>query len=223
MAAVLWVSPPRDADKPIDLEQQGNGSKPRRIGYRLTWDAISQSPIYEYRLWLRPRGQPEISWINLIIPSNSSTGSSPSLHSHGYELSDLATGVVYQVSVQSRNRFGWSAASNTVYLSGGEDPELDYDNIDNVSSTTTTTSAPITSSVAIPVSTEITESTVSETVEDNQPTLPALVIDPVSVHHHGTHQEVQTTTLEPPTQETSTTPKTCSPGNNLKSPIQSIH
>ena len=103
----------------------------------LTWDAVSLSPIYEYRLWLRPRGQPEISWVNLIISSNSSTAgtSSPSLHSHGNELSDLATGIVYQVSVQSSNRFGWSAESNTVNLSGGEDQEVtDYDDTDITSS-----------------------------------------------------------------------------------------
>lgn len=264
MAAVLWISPPRGASKLIDSEQQEDDEikAGRRIGYRLTWDAVSLSPIYEYRLWLRPRGQPEISWVNLIIPSNSSTGSSsPSLHSHGYELSDLATGIVYQVSVQSRNRFGWSAESNTVNLSGGEDPEVtDYDNSDITSSssahiipveqssgtapettstttTTTTTIAPTTTTTAttttatttttttaaasttVPViitsdasstfdenestiesNVEVTET--EETTEDNQSTLPALVIDAVSVDQHGTHEEVETS----PTTEISTSP-----------------
>lgn len=239
MAAVLWVSPPRDNSELVDH----NGK--RRITYRLTWDAVSQSPIYEYRLWLRPRGQPETSWINLIIPSNSSQGSSSSLHSHGYELSDLATGVVYQISVQSRNRFGWSAESNTVFLSGGEDPELDYDTTEDkissssttsftmtstTSTTTTTTLTPTMAPTMAPTSplmssstvvdssvttvqleTEVTNptdtisslSTDNEQTDDNQSTLPALVIDPESVQQHGTHQELQTTTIDPPTQAVS--------------------
>ena len=259
MAAVLWISPPRGANKLVDSEQQEDDDrKGRRIGYRLLWDAVSLSPIYEYRLWLRPRGQPEISWVNLIIPSNSSTGSSsPSLHSHGYELSDLAIGIVYQVSVQSRNRFGWSAESNTVNLSGGEDPEVtDYDDNTSTStsvsssipveqssssapdttstSTTTTTTASTTTTVptiitsdgssifddnesTIEVNVEITET--EETTEDNQSTLPALVIDPVSVDHHGTHEEVLTSpTMESsisPTQSSSQSPadgELCLPG-----------
>ena len=191
MAAVLWISPPRGANKLIDSEQQeDDDSKGRRIGYRLTWDAVSLSPIYEYRLWLRPRGQPEISWVNLIIPSNSSTwSSSPSLHSHGYELSDLATGIVYQVSVQSRNRFGWSAESNTVNLSGGEDPEVtDYDNTDITSSasnipveqssgaapetTSATTTTTTVSSTTVPI---IITSDGSSTLDDNESTVEASI------------------------------------------------
>jgi hypothetical protein len=41
-----------------------------------------------------------------------------------------------------------------------------------------------------------------ETTEDNQSTLPALVIDAVSVDQHGTHEEVETS----PTTEISTSP-----------------
>ena len=244
MAAVLWVSPPREKIDP-DLV---NGGQTKRIGYRLTWDVVSISPIYEYRLWLKPRGQPETNWINLIIPSNSSTSSS-SLQSHGYELSDLTPGVVYQVSIQSRNRFGWSAESNTVYLSGGEDPELDYDAEDGsrrttapVTTTTTTAAATVSirreqttkemiltshsESTTLSSSSVSSEATAQSSIEvgvgggggssapsiDNEmteeenelpPTLPALVIDPVSVQHHGTHLEVQTTTLDTPTQAAS--------------------
>ena len=176
MAAVLWISPPRGANKLVDSEQQeDDDSKGRRIGYRLLWDAVSLSPIYEYRLWLRPRGQPEISWVNLIIPSNSSTGSSsPSLHRHGYELSDLAIGIVYQVSVQSRNRFGWSAESNTVNLSGGEDPEVtDYD--DNTStSTSVSSSIPVEQSSSSAPDTTST-STTTTTTASTTTTVPTII------------------------------------------------
>ena len=106
--AVLRVAPPRDGNR---LEEEGHT-------FRLIWDVISHSAIYEYRLWMRPKGQSEDKWINMIIPAPA-TASMSFLHSHSYALSDLGHSVVYSITVQSRNRFGWSRESNRVDLSGG--------------------------------------------------------------------------------------------------------
>ena len=154
----------------FDDDHDINGNKRRH--YQLIWDVVSYSPIYEYKLWLRPResiknnnnnnnnnnnkrqqqqtgggasSRDRAPHTNIIVPSSSAPAGT-FMHSHGYVLTDLAIGIVYKVTVQSRNRFGWSQESNGVYLSGGgpdnddDDIELDYQNEDhNQTSTSTAT------------------------------------------------------------------------------------
>ena len=181
VAAVLRVAPPRDGMNRLtsgedpDGQFVGNLKGQPRVVYHLIWDVMSHSPIYEYRLWLRPVNSPPATWINLIIPTTSSStgsllGSSSSfLHSHQYMLSDLKPGVVYLVSVQSRNRFGWSAESNVLHLTG--DPEvLDYH--DEQQGPTTAPTVRFTS-----------RKTAATTLSAVQ------VIDSVSVQQRGTHEE----------------------------------
>jgi len=129
----------------FDDDHDIDGNKRRH--YQLIWDVVSYSPIYEYKLWLRPResiknkqttkqsqqmkpsNRDRAPHTNIIVPSSSAPAGT-FMHSHGYVLTDLAIGVVYKVTVQSRNRFGWSVESNAVFLSGGgsddDDGELDY-------------------------------------------------------------------------------------------------
>lgn len=94
--------------------------KGRHSCYHLAWEAMSRSPIYEYKLWLKPSGYPKSNWTGIIVPSNSSalTIDAGSQHKSAYDLCDLARNVVYDVTVQSRNRFGWSDESNALLLSG---------------------------------------------------------------------------------------------------------
>jgi len=145
----------------FDDDHDIDGNKRRH--YQLIWDVVSYSPIYEYKLWLRPREsiknkqptskQPQKAinrdrapHTNIIVPSSSAPAGT-FMHSHGYVLTYLAIGVVYKVTVQSRNRFGWSVESNAVFLSGGgsddDDDELDYHEDQNhtSSSTSVTTTA----------------------------------------------------------------------------------
>jgi len=113
-SASLRVAPPRDGNQ---LETEG-----RR--HRLIWEVISHTSIIEYRLWLRPRDQKKDKWINITIglPSASTTSF---LHSYSYILSTPVTdgndGTIYEITVQSRNKFGWSNESNAVRVTVGED------------------------------------------------------------------------------------------------------
>jgi len=120
--ASLRVAPPRDGNQ---LETEG-----RR--HRLIWEVISHTPIIEYRLWLRPRDQKKDKWINITIglPSASTTSF---LHSYSYILSTPVTdgndGTIYEITVQSRNKFGWSAESNVVRITVGTEQDAgDADN-----------------------------------------------------------------------------------------------
>lgn len=145
---MLRVAPPREGNMLLNFDNDHDIDGNKRRHYQLIWDVVSYSPIYEYKLWLRPREsiknkqsttkQPQqqkpgnrdrAPHTNIIVPSSSAPAGT-FMHSHGYVLTDLATGVVYKVTVQSRNRFGWSVESNAVFLSGGgsddDDGELDY-------------------------------------------------------------------------------------------------
>ena len=149
----------------FDDDHDIDGNKRRH--YQLIWDVVSYSPIYEYKLWLRPResiknkqttkqsqqmkpsNRDRAPHTNIIVPSSSAPAGT-FMHSHGYVLTDLAIGVVYKVTVQSRNRFGWSVESNAVFLSGGgsddDDGELDYheDQQTNQTSSSSTSVRPTT-------------------------------------------------------------------------------
>jgi len=119
-AAELRVAAARDGNR---LETEG-----RR--HRLIWECVSHSGIIEYRLWLRPVNQKKDKWINITIglPSASTTSF---LHSYSYVLatpaSDNNDGVVYDITVQARNKFGWSAESNVVHVTVATERTNDAD------------------------------------------------------------------------------------------------
>lgn len=152
VSATLRVDPPRDGNQ---LEMEG-----RR--HRLVWEVTSHTPIIEYRLWLHPRNQ-EDKWINITIglPSESTT---PFSHTHFYILSTPATdgndGVVYEITVESRNKFGWSAASNTVLVTVGSGHDTGY--TENNCITSSITEQPIKSTTTVEDSSPQDESIVAE-------------------------------------------------------------
>lgn len=95
--------------------------------HNLIWQVESFSALIEYKLKFRkiPSGNitptrryPNLTWSELIIPSDGSAGP---LHSIGYTLQGLQSASVYEVMVLARNRYGWSDASNILrFATGGE-------------------------------------------------------------------------------------------------------
>lgn len=95
--------------------------------YNLIWTTESFSPIVEYRLKFRQVQLGNVvmenrhfdgRWRELTIPGEASDGP---LHSIGYVLRGLTAGKVYEVSVASRNRYGWSDNSRVVKFHTGQE------------------------------------------------------------------------------------------------------
>lgn len=76
---------------------------------------------YFFQIDLEP-----VEWSKLIIPADSEI--SRSIHTMSYTLSGLSPSTVYEASVLSRNRFGWSRPSHVFRFStlGGGKMILKY-------------------------------------------------------------------------------------------------
>ncbi|XP_067006796.2 igLON family member 5 isoform X2 [Anabrus simplex] len=97
--------------------------------YTLIWEVDSYSPIIEYNLLFRKyhEGTRPGPWVKLIIPADG--GYVPGqLHSKSYTLTGLDSSSTYEVTLLSRNVFGWSRPSSVLRFStageGVEDNEL---------------------------------------------------------------------------------------------------
>ncbi|XP_053680258.1 neuronal growth regulator 1 [Anopheles nili] len=100
--------------------------------HNFIWQTESFSTLIEYKLKFRrvPSGNvtpfrrtlPQLAWNELIIPSDGSYGP---LYSIGYTLKGLQPTSVYEVIVQSRNRYGWSDPSNILRFATGGEIEID--------------------------------------------------------------------------------------------------
>lgn len=95
----------------------------RSIGrtFNLLWQTESYSPISEYRLKFRPesrRRKVVDDWREITIPAEFSDAP---IHTAAYSLPGLDIGIVYEVAVMSRNRYGWSEMSKVYrFAIGGE-------------------------------------------------------------------------------------------------------
>ncbi|XP_037024959.1 protein amalgam isoform X2 [Bradysia coprophila] len=113
--------------------------------HNLIWQTESLSQIFEYKLKFRqiPSGNitpmnrhTTIDWNELVIPSELSEGP---IHTIGYTLRGLMPASIYDVAVQSRNRYGWSDNSRIIRFATGGEIELpnlstetiDYEPIDD--------------------------------------------------------------------------------------------
>lgn len=96
--------------------------------FNLLWQTESYSPISEYRLKFRlvklnrilakPRTAALTDWREITIPGEYSEAP---IHTAAYSLPGLDVGTLYEVAVQSRNRYGWSEMSKTYrFATGGE-------------------------------------------------------------------------------------------------------
>lgn len=146
---------------------EGTNDEKDKSCYHLAWEAVSLSPIYEYKLWLKPNGYPQSNWTIIIVPSNSSalTFNAGSQHKNAYDLCDLARNVVYDVTVQSRNRFGWSNESNALLLSGEQEESSspNHDEPTELSSPVTATTIVTTTPQSTTVLSSTTEVTAAST------------------------------------------------------------
>ncbi|XP_046676192.1 neurotrimin-like isoform X3 [Homalodisca vitripennis] len=80
--------------------------------YTLIWEVESYSAIIEYKLLFKKhQGSSEMTdWTEIIVPADSS--SPGPIHSQSYTLWGLQESTVYEASVLSRNKFGWSRPSH---------------------------------------------------------------------------------------------------------------
>ena len=197
------MSPPRDG-----FPQEGSDR------HRLIWDVVSYSPIYEFRLWLRPHGKDKDHWINIIIPATA-VATSSFLHSHMYTIQDLGAKTIYEITVQSRNRFGWSEESNIVYLSGNMEDELDEEEsnlilpstTEKILTTTTTESDPTTTTTETPevlTTEQLATTTLLPTTTVPMPTSTPLPITTTSLPITTTLLPITTTSLPISTTSTAT-------------------
>lgn len=89
--------------------------------FNLLWQTESYSPISEYRLKFRHgtrRGRKSDEWREITIPAEYSDAP---IHTAAYSLPGLEIGSVYEVSVMSRNRYGWGEVSQVYrFATGGE-------------------------------------------------------------------------------------------------------
>ena len=88
--------------------------------FNLLWQTESYTPISEYRLKFRLfRGRRNNDdWREITIPAEYSDAP---IHTAAYRLPGLDIGVVYEVAVVSRNRYGWGEQSKIYrFATGGE-------------------------------------------------------------------------------------------------------
>lgn len=101
--------------------------------FNLLWQTESYSPISEYRLKFRVVKLNRImtmhgkmaalsDWREITIPGEYSEAP---IHTAAYSLPGLEAGTVYEVAVQSRNRYGWSEMSKTYRFAAGGEGDFD--------------------------------------------------------------------------------------------------
>lgn len=122
--------------------------------HNFIWQTESFSPLIEYKLKFRrvPSGNvtparrsfQQLSWSELIIPSDGSYGP---LHSIGYTLQGLQPTSVYEVIVLSRNRYGWSDPSNILRFATGGEVEIDPMEVPDGGPSSSVSSVPTTETI----------------------------------------------------------------------------
>ncbi|KPJ01184.1 Neurotrimin [Papilio xuthus] len=102
-------------------------NKATSTSFTLIWEVDSYSTIIEYNLWIRPyygsrspidpdsvsTVGPAYFWSKIVVPGDSIDGP---IHSASYTVRGLTPSTVYEATVTSRNRFGWSKTSAVLHF-----------------------------------------------------------------------------------------------------------
>lgn len=94
-------------------------NKPLTNGIELEWVSVSQYPVLEYRLRYRPfAASPNAHrWDELILKAREMDGGAAmdTIYNHVHQLHNLNASTEYELTIQSRNMFGWSHALTTKF------------------------------------------------------------------------------------------------------------
>ncbi|XP_023227867.1 igLON family member 5-like [Centruroides sculpturatus] len=104
---------------------------PGEDAYTLRWSVKSHGQVLEFLLKFRPINRSDVGpdeWTNVRVPAERGRGL---VWSHGYRITGLRPGTVYQAVVLARNEFGWNRPSPPFSFSttGATAEEVDDDRL----------------------------------------------------------------------------------------------